>query len=275
MMTVTMAQVPGLAHHPQPQLTPLVALAPHTQRQVVLALHLVLSVVLVEVAHEVVEPHPALVSQAVLAPAPDQVPPVEPDAPKKVLSLALKNTPRGLRIKKMKPKHYILLLLTFLLLTACSTQGAEDAVREDWPEYPPIEYSWVVDKNCNFSQESIDYADAIFQKLQDENLIEVGVVCISGVGDDIKWLMGWGDYVGVGLKDSGRGIIWLIRPDVDPKDHRITYHTNDQSWQTTAVDNSPIMRQTVNFCNWDNFDGCLENLAQMTDNYIRQEDRLD
>jgi hypothetical protein len=179
--------------------------------------------------------------------------------------------------------RFLICILIVLTLAACApqvvdeiTDPPDDALRENWPDFPPIEYHWVVDEAGCFSQESIEIADEIFQKLQDENLIEIGVVCINGVGEDyLKWLTEWGNFVGVGLKESGRGIVWLIRPDVEPEQHRITYHTNDESWQTTAIDTSPIKRQAVNFCNWNNYDGCLETLAHMMDEYIRSENRLE
>jgi len=173
----------------------------------------------------------------------------------------------------MNKTNLILLTILAFLITACNSQV--NTPQEGWPPFPPIEQYWVVDKANCFSQESIEYADAVFQQLQNDDLIEVAVICINGVGPEyLNWLLEWGNYVGVGLKDSGRGIVWLIRPDVDPKNHRIVYQINEQSWQTTAVDISPIMRKAVNYANWGNYDGCLETLAVMIDKYIRSEDNL-
>lgn len=145
------------------------------------------------------------------------------------------------------------------------------------PAFPKLGQYWVVDPTnaCRFGKDTIVMADQVLEKLRQEDIAEVAVVCQKGVkssgplNDEKIWAMKWGRWAKLGDKQDRRAIVWLIRPDVKPQDNRVTIEVS--LWLTwyTAIDYGPGLEEAAEYVNANNFDGALESIVRTTNETLR------
>jgi hypothetical protein len=178
----------------------------------------------------------------------------------------------------------VVLALLVLAVAGCgpmatSSQLYDSSVKPDegQPAFPALGTYWVVDphNSCRFSSVTVQRGHTVFEQLRAEKIAEVAVVCQTGIKDngpfnDGKiWARDWGRWAKLGGVKERRAVVWLIQPDVDPKDHRVTIEVSDWLYQLTAVDYGPALDEAGNYANWDDFDGALESIARNTDRILR------
>lgn len=190
-------------------------------------------------------------------------------------------------------KRFLLFWLIALTLVACAAQstpsgvtastddpltGYNESVTPDsgQPPFPAIGKYWVIDNGCNFSPDSIQDADRVFEQLRVDKIAEVAVICQTGVqnqgpyNDEKIWAMEWGNWTRLGDAQTKRGIVVLIRPDVRPEEDRITIENSLWIYQNTVMDYYSVIEEAANYANYGDFDGCLESLARNLDVALRR-----
>lgn len=171
--------------------------------------------------------------------------------------------------------------LLFLLLTACASPSALQSgtvvPEKGQPPFPNLGTTWVIDPNnsCRFSPESVNFADQTFEKLRQDHIVEVAVICQAGIknfgpfNDEKIWLMGWGNWSRLGDAQNKRGLIWLIRPDVKPEENRVTLTNSDWLYQYTAIDYFATLEDAAGYANYGKFSEALELIARETNEKLR------
>ncbi len=169
-----------------------------------------------------------------------------------------------------------------LLLVACAgppvLQSGTVVPEKGQPPFPKLGITWVIDANnsCRFSPESVNFADQTFEKLRQDHIAEVVVICQTGIknfgpfNDEKIWLMGWGNWSKLGDAKDKRGLIWLIRPDVKPEENRVTLTNADWLYQYTVIDYFKTLESAAGYANYGKFSEALELIARETNEKLRQ-----
>ena len=181
-------------------------------------------------------------------------------------------------------KLYMLILFVFLI--GCARQSIstpqktgvvyDDNVKPEkgQPPFPKLGEYWVIDNGCNFSQEVVQDADKVFEQLRVDHIAEVAVICQSGIKgsqqDLLWWVMGWGNWAKLGDQRDKRGLVWVIRPDVRPEDHRVATQNSDWIYQNTAIDYFPVLEEAAQYANANDFDGALDAIVRGTNEVLRR-----
>jgi len=182
--------------------------------------------------------------------------------------------------------RWLLAVVLIVFLTACQSKGPptdnpnsvvnESIVPEKGqPAFPQLGQYWVIDQCGCFSQGKIEMADQVFEKLRQDGIAEVIVVCIKGVknkgplNDEKIWTTALGRYLRLGDKRANRAIIWLIRPDVKPEENRVTVEVSAKLYWWTAIDYGPALEEAADYANAGDYDGLLESLVRNTDESLR------
>jgi len=176
----------------------------------------------------------------------------------------------------------LIAVLVLLALTVCGSPPVQPSVngtikpKDGQPSFPKLGQYWVIDKGCDFSQETVEWADEVFEQLRQDGIAEVAVICQTGVVDrgpmnnGLIWTRDWGRWARLGDKDDDRAVVWLIRPDVAPEQHRVVVEVSTWLYQYTAIDYGDTLEEAANYANWDDFDGVLEAIARGTDQKLRE-----
>ena len=177
-------------------------------------------------------------------------------------------------------KKIIILLLLILPIAACSgsDEGAYDTnteVPEGDPDFPSLEYSWVIDSAHVLSHDTIKYGSMVFDRLKNEGIAEVVLVTMKGISHPEDWATHYGRWLKLGKKGlstegGNRGLVWLIRPD---KEKKITYSAGRGLPLIGSGDFLDIMTEAKEFFNLNNFDEGVCVLIDMTDKQLRLEYR--
>jgi len=177
-----------------------------------------------------------------------------------------------------------------LLLAGCSTPvssapadnpvtpNQNEAIVPDkgQPSFPSLGKYWIIDNGCNFSEDSLKKADAIFEQLKRDKVAEVAVVCQPGVkaqgslNDEKIWLTLWIRYIKLGNAQDRRAVAILIRPDVKPEENRVTIEISDTLPWYTAVDYFPMLEEAALYANSGMYNAALEVISEMTDQKLRE-----
>lgn len=167
------------------------------------------------------------------------------------------------------------LLVVLALMAACGQKGERYdknvAVPKGDPAFPPLATSWVIDKAGVLSDPVIAETDAICQKLKTDDVAEVVVVLIDGVKQPEDWATHYGRWLGLGKKGlstegGNRGLVWLIRPDAPEK---LTVSVGRGLPGFTTVDYGPIIDETIEYLNFNNYDKGVMTLIVRTDQVLR------
>jgi uncharacterized membrane protein YgcG len=173
----------------------------------------------------------------------------------------------------------LILVAIALSITLCgcsaekqgSTIDQNTSVPKGDPGFPPLGQYWVIDKTNLLSKETIEKADTICQKLQDDGVAEVVVAVIGGVKHPQDWATHYGRWLKLGKKGrstqgGNNGIVWLIRPEADEK---IFISVGRGLPRFTSRDYSRIIGKAVDYINFGNLDRGVEVLIEETDREIR------
>ena len=173
----------------------------------------------------------------------------------------------------------ILLILVTIVLTSCTQKSAYTEKynpESGQPKFPKLGEYWVIDNGCNFSKDTLIWADRILEKLRTDGVAEIAVVCQKGIqskgpfNDEKIWILNWARWAKIGDIEDRRGAVWLIRPDVKPEENRVTITVSDWLTWYTAIDYGPTLENAANFTNYNNFDGALETIVSGTDQKLRE-----
>jgi hypothetical protein len=162
----------------------------------------------------------------------------------------------------------------------------EGGPREGQPAFPEMgsywvigkgwENSWVIDKGCNFSKDSVKRVNETFKQLRDEGIAEVAVICQTGIldkgatNDDKIWLRDWARWAKMGEKDVNRSVVWLIRPDAKPEEQAVTLEVSRWLTWYTAIEYSDALNKVSGFVNAKNYNGALISIAYNVDDRLRE-----
>ncbi len=182
-------------------------------------------------------------------------------------------------------KTCFLFVFLALLFNACSKDeqadqqmpeaskyGDQARVLTGEPAFPALEKSWIIDKANAVSLEVERTADAVLQSLQDDGLAEVVVLIITGVKKPGDYATQYGRFLQLGkagpASDGGnRGIVWLVRPDADEK---MTISVGRGLPGFTSQDYGEIMDAVGDYCQFNNYDKCVQRLAEKTSEVLRR-----
>jgi uncharacterized membrane protein YgcG len=167
------------------------------------------------------------------------------------------------------------LLLLLALLPACGQKteryDRNVSVPKGDPAFPPLGASWVIDAAGVLSSSVVAEGDAICQKLKEDGIAEVVVVVIDGVKQPEDWATHYGRWLGLGRKGlstegGNNGLVWLVRPDAAEK---LTVSVGRGLPRFTTVDYGPIIDETVEYLNFNNYDKGVTTLIARTDQVLR------
>ncbi len=173
-------------------------------------------------------------------------------------------------------KRIALCLMCMLaLLAACG--GTSDrydknvSVPKGDPAFPPLADSWVIDAAGALSDSTIARGDAICQRLKADDVAEVVVIVINGVKQPEDWATHYGRWLGLGKKGlstegGNKGLVWLIRPNAPEK---LTVSVGRGLPGFTTVDYSPIIDESIEYLNFNNYDKGVMTLIARTDQVLR------
>jgi len=193
---------------------------------------------------------------------------------------------------KLRSKLIIFWFLT-ALLTSCTTRApvpTSSAATDDptthehdqyqpgkgQPTFPALGTYWIIDNGCGFDKETVIWADKVLEKLKQDGIAEIAIVCQTGIqnqgpyNDEKIWILDWARWAGIGNTKDNRGTVWLIRPDVKPEESRVSVTNSDWLTWYTAIDYNDLLKMSANYANYDNFDGTLETIVSGVDSKLRE-----
>ena len=147
--------------------------------------------------------------------------------------------------------------------------------REGQPDFPALGQTWIIDHGCNFDPEKVKIADGLFEKLRQDDIAEVAVICQTGIvdkggtNDEKIWLRDWARWAKMGSVEDSRAVVWLIRPDAKPGEQRITIELSRWLYWYTAIEYADTLREASNFANVEDFNGALVAIARNTNEELR------
>lgn len=196
----------------------------------------------------------------------------------------------------MKKRHLVYLIL-LIWLAGCAPQstpsppttappvsvavddpntGYNESIVPDkgQPAFPKIGQYWVIDNGNCFTADAIVKADEILEQLRVDRIAEVVVICqpyIKGSSQDgLWWATNYLNWSRLGSKEEKRSFVWLIRPDVDPANGRVTGVNSDWFYQNTALDYGDIVQDAGDYANANYFDEALIIIVEDSDKVFRQ-----
>jgi hypothetical protein len=177
---------------------------------------------------------------------------------------------------------FIICVIFILFLVGCDNANTTGSVNgdirpdENQPEFPELTQYWVVDPDNYLQQSTIDSAHETLEKLRQDGIAEVAIVIQEGIknhgpfNDEKIWAMKWGRWIKLGDKEDERAIVWLIRPDVEPEENRVTIEVSTHLTWLTAVDYGPALEEAAEYANADDFDGAVESITRNTNEILRK-----
>jgi len=166
-------------------------------------------------------------------------------------------------------------IASLLVVLFCTVSCSSD-VSVKQPSFPQLGKYWVIDNGCNFDSESVRLADEVFEKLRQGRIAEVAVVCQKGIrnngpmDDDKIWVRDWGRHVKLGDVKENRAVVWLIRPDVKPEEHRVAITVSEWLYWYTAIDYREALEEAASYANSNDFSGALDSIARNNDSKLRE-----
>jgi hypothetical protein len=144
------------------------------------------------------------------------------------------------------------------------------------PAFPALGQYWIIDDGCGFDPAKVKIADAMFEKLRTDGIAEVALVCQTGIvnkggtNDDKIWLRDWARWAKMGSVQDSRAVVWLIRPDAQPDQERVSIEISRWLYWYTAIDYADGLSEASNYANVGDFNGALVAIARNTDDKLRQ-----
>jgi hypothetical protein len=155
-------------------------------------------------------------------------------------------------------------------------EGLQGTPREGQPPFPALGQYWIIDNGCSFDLSKVKIADTMFEKLRTDGIAEVAIVCQTRIvnhgstNNDKIWLRDWARWARMGSLENDRAVVWLIRPDVEPKEGRVAIEISRWLYWYTAMDYSDGLREAADYANLGDFNSALVSIARNTDEKLRQ-----
>lgn len=167
-----------------------------------------------------------------------------------------------------------IILLAASSIPGCVQQSAVDPNAEvppGDPAFPPQKEYGIHDPYHVLSSQTIDDANKILERLSDQHIAQIAVLIQYGVHHPDDYATHYGRHIELGEIDRDNGLVYLIRPDADPQEGRITVSIGRGLPKFTAVDAHQIMKEaSMDYINNGDYDQGVLNLIKNTDNRLRE-----
>lgn len=139
------------------------------------------------------------------------------------------------------------------------------------PPFPTQREYGIHDPNHILSEQTLDMANEILEKLNDDGIAQVAVLIQYNVHHPEDYATHYGRFIGLGHRDKDNGLVYLIRPDVNPQDQRITVSIGRGLPRFTAIDAHLVMKETaMDYINMGDYSNGILNLVKNTDKRLRK-----
>jgi uncharacterized membrane protein YgcG len=175
----------------------------------------------------------------------------------------------------MKEKNpFVIIFLVGITILGCLQQSPIDPNAEVPPGDPSfpsqMEYG-IHDPHHILSDPTIASADEILKRLNDERIAQVAVLIQYGVHHPEDYATHYGRYIGLGEIGKDNGLVYLIRPDVDPQEGRITVSIGRGLPKFTAIDAHQIMKDaSMDYINIGDYNDGVLSLVKNSDKRLRE-----
>ena len=172
------------------------------------------------------------------------------------------------------PAVLAIMLLAVSSIPGCVQQSPIDPNTEvppGDPAFPPQKQYGIHDPHHVLSSQTINSANKILERLSDQHIAQIAVLIQYDVHHPDDYATHYGRYIELGEIDRDNGLVYLIRPDVDPQEGRITVSIGRGLPNFTAVDAHQIMKEaSLDYINQGDYDWGVLNLVRNTDNRLRE-----
>lgn len=167
-----------------------------------------------------------------------------------------------------------IIFLTGLSILGCVQQAPIDPNAEvptGDPAFPSQKEYGIRDPQHIISDQTIASANSILEQLNDDGIAQVAVLIQYNVHHPEDYATHYGRYIGLGQIGKDNGLVYLIQPDVDPQEGRITVSIGRGLPKFTAVDAHQIMKEAaMDYINMGDYDNGILSLVKNTDKKIRE-----
>lgn len=177
----------------------------------------------------------------------------------------------------MADKKKFALIINFFVVASilgCVEQAPIDPNAEVPPGDPafPLLFEYGIhDPNNILSEETKGRANKILERLNDEGTAQVAVLIQYNVYHPEDYATHFGRYIGLGQMGKDNGLVYLIRPDVNPQDGRITVSIGRGLPKFTAVDAYKIIKEVaLDQINQGDYNTGVLDLVKSTDERLRE-----
>lgn len=174
-------------------------------------------------------------------------------------------------------KNKLTLAIVFLivsLILGCVQQAPIDPnaeVPSGDPAFPSQREYGIRDPSHILSDQTVAGANEILEQLNDDGIAQVAVLIQNNVHHPEDYATHYGRYIGLGQIGKDNGLVYLIRPDVDPQEGRITVSIGRGLPKFTAIDAHQIMNEAaMDYINIGDYDNGILNLLKSTDKRLRE-----
>ena len=157
-----------------------------------------------------------------------------------------------------------------------TTEWQAGMAREGQPAFPELGQYWIIDDGCNFDLEKVKIADGLFEKLRQDGIAEVAIICQTGIvnkgstNDEKIWLRDWARQAKMGSAEESRSVVWLIRPDAAAGEQRVSVEISRWLYWYTAIEYADSLKEAANYANAGDFNGALRAIARNTNEELRR-----
>lgn len=139
------------------------------------------------------------------------------------------------------------------------------------PPFPSQREYGIHDPNHILSEQTISMANEILDRLNDDGIAQVAVLIQYNVHHPEDYATHYGRYIGLGHRDKDNGLVYLLRPDVNPQGQRITVSIGRGLPRFTAIDAHQVMKEAaMEYINMGDYDNGILNLVKNTDERLRE-----
>ena len=167
-----------------------------------------------------------------------------------------------------------IIFLIGVLISGCVQQAPIDPnaeVPSGDPAFPSQKEYGIHDPNNILSGQTITGANEILKRLNDDGIAQVAVLIQYNVHHPEDYATHYGRYIGLGQIGKDNGLVYLIRPDADPKVGRITVSIGRGLPKFTAIDAHQIIKEAaMDYININDYNNGVLSLVKNTDGRLRE-----
>jgi uncharacterized membrane protein YgcG len=139
------------------------------------------------------------------------------------------------------------------------------------PAFPSQKEYGIHDLHHIISDRTIASANEILEQLSEDGIAQVAVLIQYNVHHPQDYATHYGRYIELGQIGKDNGLVYLIRPDVNPQEGRITVSIGRGLPKFTAIDVHQIMNEAaLDYINMGDYDNGILNLVMNTDKRLRE-----